>query len=172
MCKGETVSKKKRAKIVEPSKSQNAVLFISIAEIAAASFTLIMAIMALMGLQNAEVQTALADALAQSSSTLSFDDMVAMIMTASVVEVVCGIGCVITGIFGIRISQDKSLAVTYSKLCLFTLVLAGVGAVASIQADTIFISFVLLAVTALLYFYVKKVRFEAESQASKKRKKR
>jgi hypothetical protein len=41
--------------------------------------------------------------------------------------------------------------VTYSKLCLFTLVLAGVGAVASIQADTIFISFVLLAVTAFLY---------------------
>ncbi|MGN0070641.1 MAG: hypothetical protein ACI361_02235 [Atopobiaceae bacterium] len=166
------MSKKKRAKAIEPSRSQNAVLFISIAEIAAASFTLIMAIMALVGLQNAEVQSALADALAQSSSTLSFDDMLAMITTASVIELICGIGCVITGIFGIRISQDNTLALTYSKLCLFTLVLAGVGAVASIQADTIFISFVLLAITALLYFYVKKVRIEAESQMSKKHRKK
>ena len=166
------MSKKKRAKATEPSRSQNAVLFISIAEIAAASFTLIMAIMALVGLQNAEVQAALSDALAKSGSTLSFDDMIAMMTTATVVELICGAGCIITGIFGIGISQESSLALTYSKLCLFTLVLAGVGAVASIQADTIFISFVLLAITALLYLYVKKVRAEAESQAPKKRRKR
>lgn len=166
------MSKKKRAKAIEPSRNQNAVLFISIAEIAAASFTLIMAIMALVGLQNAEVQSALAEALAKSSSTLSFDDMIAMITTATIVELICGIGCVVTGIFGIRISQDNTLALSYSKLCLFTLVLAGVGAVASIQADTIFISFVLLAITALLYLYVKKVHAEVESQASKKRRKR
>jgi hypothetical protein len=92
----------------EPSRSQNAVLFISIAEIAAASFTLIMAIMALMGLQNAEVQAALCrcpgeiglDALLRRYGRDDHDS-------------VCGrghlrcIGCVITGIFGIRISQDK-----------------------------------------------------------------
>ena len=153
--------RQKDAKPKGPTKNQNRVLYISIAEIAGASFGLVYQAITLFGLQQADVQASIASSLASSGATLGFDEMMTLITVLTVAQMVVALCAMATGIMGVKVSRNVDAAGAFSKLCMLAVVIAGVGAVVSIQTGTVFASFVLLGITVLLDIYAHRIAAEA-----------
>ena len=165
-------NRQKAPKVLEPTKCQNRVLYASIAEIVCATFGILYQLLTLFGLQNADVQAALAASIAENGIALSLDQMMVMIRTLTAVQLIAAACALATGIYGIKVAQKADAASLFSRLCMFAIVLTGVGAVVSIQTGTVIASFVLLGVTVLLDIYAHKIKAELGLEPEPRKKRR
>lgn len=164
-------NRQKAPKSQEPTKSQNRVLYASIAEIVCATFGILYQALTLFGLQNADVQADIAASITENGIALGLDQMMTMIRMLTVVQLIAAACALVTGIYGIKVAQKASAAGLFSKLCMFAIILTGVGAVVSMQTGTVVSSFVILGVTVLLDIYAHRIKVELglEPAAPKKR---